>query len=63
VYLRAPRPRRCGDNDYSVAERIKFSGHSNPNIFFNSYMSQLSAVDGQASFLGEELCRDHIGDF
>jgi hypothetical protein len=50
------------DNGYSIAERIKFAGHINPGTFLNSYMAQLSTVDGQASFLGQRLRRDHIED-
>ena len=42
---------------------MRFGGHSNPNTFFNSYMSQLSTVDGQGSFFGQALRRDHLEDF
>ncbi len=52
-----------GDNGYSIAERMKFAGHFDPNTFVTSYMSQLSTVDGQGSFFGQELRRDHLEDF
>ena len=42
---------------------MKFGGHRNPNTFLNSYMAHISTVDGQPSFLGQTLRRDHIEDF
>ncbi|KAI9761799.1 MAG: hypothetical protein M1840_001679, partial [Geoglossum simile] len=54
---------KADDNGYSIAERMRFAGQSDPNTFFGSYMSQLSTVDGQASYLGEEIRRDHLDNF
>ena len=41
------------DHGYSIAERMKFAGHIDSSTFLNSYMAQISTVDGQASFLGQ----------
>jgi hypothetical protein len=38
------------DNSYSVDERMKFAEHSNCDIFFKSYMPQISTVDSQSSY-------------
>ena len=37
-------------DNYSTAKRMKFAGHNNPDIFFDSYASELSTVDGMASY-------------
>ncbi|KAH0542349.1 hypothetical protein FGG08_003287 [Glutinoglossum americanum] len=50
------------DDGYSIAERMKFAGHIDSSTFLNSYMAQISTVDGQASFLGQKLRGDHIED-
>ena len=42
------------DNGYSIAERMKFAGHTNPNTFSESYMPQMSTVDGQSSCWGRK---------
>ena len=34
------------NNDYSIAEKMKFANHKNANTFFDFYMSQLSMVNG-----------------
>jgi hypothetical protein len=41
---------------------MKFAGQNNPNTFLGFYMSQISTVDGQNSFLGKEIRRDYIED-
>jgi hypothetical protein len=33
------------DNGYSIAERMKFAGHINPNTFLKSYIAQISTVE------------------
>ncbi|KAI9773400.1 MAG: hypothetical protein M1840_007615 [Geoglossum simile] len=53
---------KADDHGYSIAERMKFAGHINPNTFLDSYMAKISTVDGQASFLGQKLRQDHIED-
>src|SRR5437773_4866447 len=51
------------DNGYLIAERMKFAGHTNPNTFFESYMLQMSTVDGQSSYWGRERCTIHLNIF
>ncbi|OCK73076.1 hypothetical protein K432DRAFT_365291 [Lepidopterella palustris CBS 459.81] len=51
---------KADDNNYSVDERMKFAGQRDPSVFRQSYMHAMSTVDGQGSFLGTELRRDHI---
>ncbi|KAI9776699.1 MAG: hypothetical protein M1839_009426 [Geoglossum umbratile] len=54
---------KADDNGYSIAERMKFGGHKNPNTFSESYMSQMSTVDGQSSYWGRERRTIHIDIF
>ena len=51
------------DSSCSICQRMRFAGQSNPSTFFQSYMSQLSTVDGQGSYFGTGLRRDHLEDF
>src|SRR5947207_14325149 len=51
------------DSGYSIAERMKFAGHTNPNTFFESYMLQMSTVDGQSSYWGRERRTIHLNVF
>ncbi|KAH0541585.1 hypothetical protein FGG08_003933 [Glutinoglossum americanum] len=54
---------KADDNGYSIAERMKFAGHKNPDTFSESYMSQMSTVDGQSSYWGCERRTIHIDIF
>src|SRR5947207_6974434 len=51
------------DSGYSIAERMKFAGHTNPNTFFESYMPQMSTIDGQSSYWGRERRTIHLQGF
>ena len=53
----------CKDNGYSVDERMVFAGHRNPRTFRSYYTAAMSTVDGQGSFLGTELRKDHLEVF
>ena len=51
------------DNGYSIAERMKFGGHNNPNTFFGSYAPELSTVDGMASYWNKKRRTVHLEGF
>jgi hypothetical protein len=64
VLLNVQRLTRTRDHGYSVDERMKFAGHSNPRIFFNAYGSATSTVDGiPTTFDNRPLRSDHVGLF
>ncbi|EEQ87177.1 uncharacterized protein BDCG_02297 [Blastomyces dermatitidis ER-3] len=45
------------ENGYSINERMKFGGHTDPRVFSGSYMSSTSSVDGVGSILGSASWR------
>ena len=51
------------DNGYSVAERMKFAGHNNPDTFLGSYMPQISTVDGISSYWNRKRRTVHLEGF
>jgi hypothetical protein len=51
------------DHGYSIDKKEKFAGHSNSDIFFDSYMPQMSTVDGQSSYWGRGRRIVHLEGF
>ena len=51
------------DNGYSIAERIKFAGYNNADIFFGLYVSELSTVDGMASYWNKKRRTVYLEEF
>lgn len=47
-------------NGYSKAERMKFAGQNDPNVFFGSYASSVSTVDGISSYFGGKRRTIHL---
>ncbi|KAI9758897.1 MAG: hypothetical protein M1840_003737 [Geoglossum simile] len=61
--IRAETFVKADDNGYSIAERMKFAGHTNPNTFSESYMPQMSTVNGQSSYWGGKRRTIHLDVF
>ncbi|KAL2044983.1 hypothetical protein N7G274_002758 [Stereocaulon virgatum] len=54
---------KADDDGYSIAERMKFTGHNNADTFFGSYAPELSTVDGMASYWNKKRRTVHLESF
>ncbi|KAI9859031.1 MAG: hypothetical protein M1813_007159 [Trichoglossum hirsutum] len=61
--IRAETLVKADNNGYSIAERMKFAGHTNSNTFSKSYMPQMSTVDGQSSYWRYKRRTIHLNVF
>ena len=51
------------DNDYSIVEKMKFVGHNNVDIFFDSYTPELNIVDGMINYWNKKRRIIYLKDF
>ena len=50
-------------NGYSIAERMEFGGHNNPDTFFGSYAPEISTVNGMTSYWNKVRRTVHLEGF